>query len=178
MKRNNGFTIIEIMIALVASVILIGGVLSIYLMSLRTWREGSMDAALERTAGIIMEKIVRGPYGRFGIREADIGTVDVSESGNAVVFMVDKNDPPTPEISDDVTSRYYQAGTQAIYDPNTAVVGDETVLNRFGDVNQLGFSLRDQVLTADLVITADAPRSDTRKLVARMRTDIFFRKRK
>jgi Tfp pilus assembly protein PilW len=178
MRRKNGFTIAEMMVSIVASVMLVGGVWLIYLMSMRSWAEGSRNAGLERSAGMVLERIVRGANGRFGIREADVGTVQVSVSGDSVTFMVDKQNPPTSWNSDDDTSRYYQDGTLAMYDPDTSVSGDELVLNRFGDVEQLLFSLNGEVLTAKIVLTADAPRTTSRRLVTRMQTDIFLRKRR
>ena len=92
--------------------------------------------------------------------------------------MVDKNDPPTPWNSDDVTSRYYQLGTQVWYDPNTGIAGNEIVLNRFGDVDQADFSVSGYVLTAKLVLSSEAPRTTARRLSVEMQTDIFFRKKK
>jgi len=178
MRQENAFTIAEMMIVIITSVMLIGGVLMVYIMSMRSWKEGSINTGLERTAAIIMEKIVRGPSGRFGLREADVGMVQISETGNSVTFAVDKQDPPTQWYSDDVTSRYYHAGTQAIYDPNVLISGDEIVLNRFGEVEDIDFSLSGYVVTARIVMTADAPRTTSRRLVARIQTDIFFRKRR
>lgn len=178
MRRQHGFTLVELIIPLIAAVMLIGGVTLVYLMSLRSWAEGSTNVALERTAGIVMEKVVRGVNGRFGLREADIGTVLVPADGHSVTFMVDKHDPPTFWYTDDVTSRYYQLGTCVWYDPNSAVAGDEIRLNRFGDVEDLTFSLSNQVVTARLLLTASSPMTTSRKLSVRMQTDIFFRKRK
>lgn len=178
MRRRNGFTLVEIMVTLIAGVMLIGGVYLAYLMAMRSWQEGSANVGLERTAGIIVEKIVRGVNGRFGLREADIGTVQVSEDGHSVTYMVDKQDPPTSWNSDDVTSRYYQLGTRVWYDPDTSVAGDEIALNRFGDVESLDFSLSDYLLTARLVLTEAAARTTQRELSVRMQTDIFLRKRR
>lgn len=178
MKRQDGFTLPEMLIAIITSVMLVGGVWLAYLMSMRSWVEGSRNVGLERSAGLILEKIVRGTNGRFGLREADIGEVQLSESGDSVTFLVDKNDPPTHWNWDDVTSRFYQSENQALYDPDTSISGDEIVLNKFGDVEQLTFSLSGDVLTAGIVLSAKAPRTTARRLVARMQTDVFFRKRR
>lgn len=178
MRRENGFTLPELLVALSLSVMIIGGILAVYLMSIRCWRDGSADVGLERTGGIVMEKIVRGVSGRFGVREANIGTVQVSESGDSVTFMVDKQDPPTPWNSDDFTSRYYQLGTQVMYDPDTSISGDELPLNRFGDVEELNFSLSGHVLTASLTLAADTPGAMSHTLTGRVQTDVFFRKRR
>ncbi len=178
MRRNNGFTIAETIVALALSVLVLGAVLAIYLMSMRSWREGSAEVGLERNTGIVVEKIVRGPYGRFGVREADVGTVQVSETSTSVTYMVDKQDPPTPWNSDDFTSRYYQDGTDIIYDPDTSISGDELPLNRFGDVQELNFSLSGQVLTVKLILTATVPGHAGRTLTAAVHTEVFFRKRK
>jgi prepilin-type N-terminal cleavage/methylation domain-containing protein len=176
MRRQNGFTLVEMMVTLIAAVMLIGGVYLVYLMAIRSWQEGSVNVSLERTAGIIMDKIVRGVNGRFGLREADIGTVQVSSDGHSVTYMVDKHDPPTAWNSDDLTARYYQVATGVWYDPNTSVAGDEIGLNRFGDVQSLDFSLSGYVLTARLVLTKAAPRTTQHVLSVRMQTDIFLRK--
>ncbi len=178
MRREKGFTLIEILVSIVCAVMLVGGVWLAYLMSMRSWVEGSRNAALERNAGIILEKIVRGNHGRFGLREADIGEVHISESGDSVTYMVDKNDPPTHWNWDDVTSRFYLSGNQAIHDPDTSIAGDEVVLNKFGEVEQLDFSLNGEVLTASIVLSSEAPRTTLRRLYTRMQTDVFFRKRR
>jgi prepilin-type N-terminal cleavage/methylation domain-containing protein len=177
-RRERGFTLPEMIISLIASVMLIGGVYLVYLMGMRSWAEGSSNVALERTAGVLMDKIVRGVNGRFGLREANIGAVTVSEDGRSVTFQVDKNDPPTAWNSDDVTSRYYQVGTDVWYDPNISVGGDEILLNRFGEVEDLVFSMSAYVLTARLSLTTPAPLTTERRLSVLMETDIFLRKRK
>jgi type II secretory pathway pseudopilin PulG len=177
-RREKGFTLVEMVVALMAAVMLVGGVLVVYITSIQSWKEGSANVALERAAGIVMEKIVRGGNGRFGLREADIGTVQVSADGGSVTYLVDRNDPPTPYYNDDVTSRYYQLGTRIWYDPNSSVAGDEVALNRFGDVESVNFSLSSQVLTVKLALVAKAPLTTSRRLSVRMETNIFLRKRK
>jgi prepilin-type N-terminal cleavage/methylation domain-containing protein len=176
--RQGGFTLVEMMVALVTAIMLIGGVYLVYLMALRSWAEGSSNVALERTAGVLMDKIVRGVNGRFGLREADIGLITISADGHSVTFLADKNDPPTAWNSDDVTSRYYQLGTNIYYDPNSSVAGDEIRLNRFGNVENLAFSMSRYVVTARLSLTAPAPRITERLLSVRMETNIFLRKRR
>lgn len=175
---EGGFTLPEMIISLIAAVMLIGGVSIVYLMGMRSWAEGSSNAALERTAGILMEKIVRGVNGRFGLREADIGLVTVAEDGHSVTYTVDKHDPPTSWNSDDVTSRYYQLAKEVWYDPDSSVAGDEIRLTHFGNVENLLFSMSGYVLTARLSLTEPAPRTTARQLSVRMETDIFLRKRK
>ncbi len=177
-RQQHGFTLLEVVFTLIVAVMLIGGVFLVYLMSIRSWEEGARNASLERTAGIIVEKIVRGVNGRFGLREADVGTLQVSADGHSVNFLVDKHDPPTSWTSDDTTSRFYQVGTRLWYDPNTAVASDEIPLNRFGDVQSLDFSLSGYVLKIKLALTAAAPRTTSRRLSVRMETDVYFRKRR
>ncbi len=177
-RRENGFTLIEVVVHLIAAVGLLGAVIAVYLMSIRSWGEGSTNASLERTAAMVIEKVVRGPSGRFGLREADIGTVQVAGDARSVTYIVDRNDPPTPWYTDDVTSRYYQLGTRIWYDPNSSVAGDEVALNRFGDVESVNFSLSSQVLTVKLALIAKAPLTTSRRLSVRMETNIFLRKRK
>jgi prepilin-type N-terminal cleavage/methylation domain-containing protein len=177
-RQQHGFTLLEVLFTLVASVMLVGGVFLFYLMSLRSWEEGSRNVALERNAGLIMDKIVRGTRGRFGIREADIGTVQVAEDGSSITYMVDKNDPPTAWNNDDVTTRFYQSGKLVMYDPDTSAYGDEVILNRFGDVDSVRFSLTGSMVNASLALSSDAVRTTSRRLTVQVQTNIFLRKRK
>jgi len=179
MRRQQGFTLAEILVALIGAVVVVGGVYAVYLMGLRTWQEGSSVAALERSAGLIMDKICRGANGRHGLREATPTTVQVSEvSANihSVEYKVDKVSPPTPWNRDDTTSRYYCNGNRVWCDPDVSVEGDDVPLHRFGEVESLNFSLSSNVLTVALCI-ADTPLPHTnRRLSVRMTTQIFLRK--
>jgi hypothetical protein len=169
------------MVALIGAVVVIGGVYLVYLMGLRTWQEGSSVAALERSAGLIMDRICRGPNGRHGLREATPTTVQVSEVSaniNSVTYKVDKMDPPTPWNRDDTTCRYYCVGNRVWYDPDVdlSAAEDDVPLHRFGEVETLNFSLSSNVLTVALCI-ADTPLPHTnRRLSVRMTTQIFLRK--
>ena len=171
MRGQRGFSLAEMIVAIIGAVVLIGGVWCVYLLTVRIWKEGSSVAALERTAGLIMDKIARGANGRFGLREADIGSVEVSEDGTSVTFTVDKQDPPTPWNSDDTSSRYYQDGNRILYDPDISIPGDEIPLNRFGDVEAIHFSQSGHVFTATLSLTCPAPRIADRKLFLRVKTE-------
>ena len=68
--EREGFTLVEILIAITIMGLVVGGAISIYLMSITAWKEGSVQIALQREGSLAMEKMVRGLYGRNGIREA------------------------------------------------------------------------------------------------------------
>jgi Tfp pilus assembly protein PilE len=177
-RRQYGFTLAEIMVALIVAMVVIGGVYLAYLMGLRSWQEGSAVAALERSAGFIMDKICRGPHGRFGLREATPTTVQVSENGQSVTYKVDKVNPPTPVNRDDTTCRCYCNGNRVWHDPDVdlSMAADDVPLHRFGEVETLNFSfLSPQRLKVDLTI-ADPRLHMKRRVSLRMTTGIFLRK--
>lgn len=124
---RGGFTLIEILIAITIMGLVVGGAISVYLMSITAWKEGSVQIALQRKGSLAMEKMVRGVNGRYGIREGRATTLTLVGS-DRIEVAVDMNDPPTPgDASDDTTISFYKSGDQLIYDPDTSptATGDE-----------------------------------------------------
>ncbi len=106
-----GFTLPEVVIALGIFLLLSAAVVSVYLMSLRSWREGSAQVSLQRKLAAAMQRMVQGERGRsesrqHGLREA-----------NSVTII----DPQTIEFTsgvDGVTRRVYLHGNELTYDPD------------------------------------------------------------
>lgn len=111
--ERRGFTLIEILIAITIMGLVVGGAISIYLMSITAWREGSVQIALQREGSLAMEKMVRGidPYGRKGIREAQQISLPATGSSGTRIDFVDADNPnPT-------RSFYFSPGSDG--DPST-----------------------------------------------------------
>lgn len=136
-NSRKGFTITELMIAILIMMLVVGGALAIYIMSQTAWYEGSTQIALQRRGSLAMEKMVRGVNGRYGIREGRSGTLTLAGS-NRIEVAVDMNDPPTPgDPSDDTTISFYLVDDEIFYDPDTSTAGDEVSI--VDDVTSLNF---------------------------------------
>lgn len=90
--ERRGFTLVEILIAATIMVLVVGGAISIYLMAITAWKEGSVQIALQRDASLAMEKMVRGIYGRKGIREAQQISLPATGSSGTRIDFVDAED--------------------------------------------------------------------------------------
>ena len=108
LRTVSGFTLNEVLVALAVFLILSTGVITVYLMSLRTWQEGSMQVSLQRKLAAAMDRMVQGQRGsgesrQNGLREAQSVTLI---------------DPQTIEyISgiDGATRRFYLQGNEILY---------------------------------------------------------------
>lgn len=154
MKSNAGFTLVETMVAALIAFLVLAAVLAIQMMSAHTFAEGSADAMLERTGNMIMERIVRGPAGQYGLREARFGTVVVSGGPTPhIAYMVDRNNPPTFDTSDDTACAIYlDASNTIIYDPDTSVEDDEIELNAEPVIHQMTVIQHADTIEIELVL--------------------------
>ncbi|MBN1919466.1 MAG: type II secretion system protein [Verrucomicrobia bacterium] len=113
-----GFTLPEVIIALALFLILSATIVSFYLMSLRTWSEGSAEVAIQRKLAVAMQRIVQGERGaleerQHGLREAK---------------QISIIDPQTIEFTsgvDDTTRRIYLDGNEIIYDSDASTPDSE-----------------------------------------------------
>lgn len=162
------------MIALSIFVIIIGGLTSVFLMSIRAWKEGSRDLSLQSSGRLIIEKIVRGPGGRFGLREAAENDVTADEDGRGITFLVDTNNPPTFSKLDDTEMRFYLENERIMYDPSTEVQGDEVPIVSFGRVEDVKFEIDGKAVSIELWM------SETSGIVnpsqVKLQTKVFLRK--
>ena len=84
--NSRAFTIVEVLVASAIIVVVIAGSLAFYLMARTAWIDCSKRIPLQRKASLAMEKMVRGIDGRNGIREADAGSVIISNSDTEDYF--------------------------------------------------------------------------------------------
>jgi prepilin-type N-terminal cleavage/methylation domain-containing protein len=112
-RPSRGFTLPEAVIALAIFLLLSAAVVSVYLMSLRSWREGSAQVSLQRKLAAAMQRIVQGERGQsesrqHGLREA------------SSVTIVDAQTIEFTSGVDGVTRRIYLHGNELIYDPDAS----------------------------------------------------------
>jgi type II secretory pathway pseudopilin PulG len=112
-----GLVLTELMVALGIFMLLSAAVINVYLMSIRTWREGSAQVTLQRKLAAAMQRVVQGERGteegrQHGLREAEAITV-VNE--HTIDFR---------SGVDGTTRRFYLSGNEILYDPDTSVNGD------------------------------------------------------
>lgn len=138
--RVRGFTLVEIIVAIAVFAVAMTAVTSIFISGLRSRAEGAENMSLEREGSIILERIMRGLYGKGGLREANSGTVTVSDGGNWIQFEVDRNTVPTKTRADDITSLIYSLEGDVYYKPD--VTGDEVqcISEDEGHVESLQFT--------------------------------------
>jgi prepilin-type N-terminal cleavage/methylation domain-containing protein len=157
MKANAGFTLVEVLVASLIALLVLGAVISIQMMSTRTFAEGSADVLLERTGNLIMERIVRGPSGDGGLREARLSTVSATGgSAPRITFSVDKNNPPTFSTADDTQCAIYLEGAgdarKVMYDPDTTIAGNEVALHPEALVTEMNVTVHPKYVDIELVL--------------------------
>lgn len=140
MKRliytRKGFTVIEFLIASTIMVLVTGGIMAIFLMSMNTWKEGSAQLVLQRKASMVMEKIVRGVDGENGVREA--GSISIPSS-----------DTIRYTSGIDGTERsFYLSTSDLMYDPDTSTAADEYSIA--DKIDGLTFSISGSMVTINL----------------------------
>ncbi len=170
----SGFTLGETMVGASIAVVILAGLLTVLVMSVLAWQEGSADLNLQSSGRLIIEKIIRGPGGRFGLRESAEGAITIDQEGKRITFLVDKNNPPTYTRSDDTQSRVYFQANQIMYDPSTAAVGDESPIVSFGRVEDVRFQLSGKVVLVDLWMTETSGKAHPSHV--RFQTKAFLRK--
>jgi prepilin-type N-terminal cleavage/methylation domain-containing protein len=165
MKCSKGFTLVEILIAVAVFAVVMTMVTSIFVAGLRTRAEGATSLALEREGSLILERIMRGLYGKGGLREADSGTVSVSAGGTLIQFTVDRNAFPTKTRADDTTSMIYLVGGKVYYRPDVNSSATVCISGSEGTVDLLRFT--PTATGVDIVITlrADLPATDRRAFI-------------
>ncbi len=176
-KNNSGFTLVEVMVASLISMIILGGVVVLFLTSLDTWTVGGADIRLERCAGLMIEKVIRGVGGKYGLREADQTSIVVDLGGTRITFSVDKNDPPTYSISDDTTVSIYYDGVnrRVIYDPDTSVSGDQFEISRGAVVENVTFTHNGDMVDIT-VLLSDTVTTASKTVEMEFQTSVYLRK--
>jgi len=144
--RYNGFSLIELMIAILIMALVVVGTLYVYLMSLSAWKEGSTQITLQRKASTVMEKMVRGIDGQNGIRESS--SVSITASGDNIEYISGVYGQEGEERS------FYLSGTDIMYDPDTTTPDDEYAVAE--NVSDLIFSASGDIVNIDLNMSCEA----------------------
>jgi len=119
MKRETGFTLAELIIAIPLAVAVVGLTLGTYI---------SMDKMLPGgIAQIVLQSYSRSVLDRIAA-DARLATgVSVEDNGDRLVLTLDPNG--TYDISsDDMHVAYYVSGGNMFYDPDIYITGDEVLL--------------------------------------------------
>ncbi len=173
-RSAGGFTLGETMVGLFIFMIIMAGLLTVFTMSMLAWKEGSRDINLQSAGRLIIEKLMRGPGGRFGLRESAEDDVTVDNDGKGITFSVDKNDPPTFSKDDDTEARFYFQSERMMYDPSTGIVGDEVPVLARGRVEDVQFQQNGKALTINLWLTETS--QTTHPSHVQFQTKVFLRR--
>ena len=134
--NHKGFSIIELSVAAIIMSLIVVGILTVDLMTVTAWREGGVQLTLQRKAGVVMEKMVRGIDGLNGIREA--GNINIPNN-NTILYVSGINA---------IQRSFSLVGNDIMYDPDTAVAGNEFSIADM--VNNLNFAINGDVVTITL----------------------------
>lgn len=174
MRKNSGFTLAELLVASSISVLVAISVVALFAMTNRTWREASANVVLQSNGRLILNQLVSGSHGRFGLREANFQTIAIENGGNSILFYVDKLTNPSYPESDDTECRYYLHDDRIWYDPDTSIEENEYPLVLNGKVENITFTKNSSCIDIDLIMKDYASiRSDA---YVRLRTSVFLRK--
>lgn len=119
--KNKGISLVELMVATAIMLVIFGVVASTYLITQRLWRGGFTQIAMQSTGRVALDKITKN------LRPATAAAI--LDNGDKIRFVTDPNRTYS-NASDDITCEYYISGTNIMYDPNTAISGNEAVLLR------------------------------------------------
>ena len=109
-KKNNKFTLVEIMIAAGVMSLVLASLMSVYLFAARMYHENSAVLYLDQQFRLAREKILGSIEGQYGIMEANQNSIRIfpgnSDQVDRIDFTVDGNDIVTPDTrNDDIQCR-------------------------------------------------------------------------
>lgn len=109
-RSVRGFTLVEMMFAAAATLLLLATVMAVLLFPYRAWGGLVANFYLDHRIRIVREQILRGIDGKYGLRAASLSSIQIQPGKTTQVewvdFDVDDNDIPTPDdTTDDVTCR-------------------------------------------------------------------------
>lgn len=119
--KKNGFTLVELMVATSIMLVVFGVVTSTYLITQKLWKGGFTQISFQSTGRVALANIA------MNLRSATAAAI--LDSGDKIRFVIDPNRTYN-NAADDITCEYYVSGTNIMYDPNTAISGNESVLLR------------------------------------------------
>jgi len=109
-RTHRRFTMVELVFATVTTTLLSATILAVLLLPYRAWGEAVANFYLDHRIRIVRERILRGIDGKYGLRAASLGSIEIQPGETTQVewvdFDIDDNDTPTPDDpNDDVTCR-------------------------------------------------------------------------
>ena len=116
--KNKGFTMAEVLIASLVALFTFSSTIYTFIMLQKFWRGGNTQIALQSTARIAMEHIIRK------VRPAL--EAQVYNNGNGIALRLDPNGTQTQ--SDDIWCHYEVSNNRMVYIPNAAAPVPETIL--------------------------------------------------
>jgi prepilin-type N-terminal cleavage/methylation domain-containing protein len=164
-ERARGFTLLEILIAVAIFSVVMLVVVSIFISGLKTRAEGAQSMALEREGGVMLERIMRGLYGKGGLREANSGTVLLGEDGTSIQFEVDRNTVPTKTRADDITSLIYLLNGDVYYKPDITLNDVQCISDAKGHVESLQFTPSSTRVDITIKLVSDLPATDRKAFI-------------
>jgi prepilin-type N-terminal cleavage/methylation domain-containing protein len=165
MASDRGFTLVEILVAIAVFVVVMTVVTAIFVSGLHTRAEGVANLALERDGTLMLEQIVRGLYGTRGLREADKGSLLISNGGSSIRFAVDRNAYPTTTKGDDDTSLVYLLEGRVYYKPNVGAEVIECISGSDSDVESLLFTPTQDGVTISVKLTSSLPATNRKAFI-------------
>ena len=131
MRKQEGFTLPDMLIALCIYGMVIAAALSAYLMGISIWRAEGTRQHIQRQGALALEAMTRGGAGLPGLREADLSSFAFYPSGATDGFQVDVDAAgPVDQFGPDRTVRFYRSGRNILFDPDAGSAGDERPLFR------------------------------------------------
>jgi prepilin-type N-terminal cleavage/methylation domain-containing protein len=164
-RSARGFTLIEILVAVAVFSVIMTIVASIFISGLRARAEGAESMSLEREGSIILERIIRGIYGKGGLREGNSGTLAVGEDGSSIWFNVDRNTLPTKTRADDITSLVYLLNGDVYYRPDTTSEAIECISSGDGHVEELQFTYVPTQVHVTMKLSSSLPGTDRKAFI-------------
>lgn len=164
-RSKCGFSLVELLVAIAVFVVVMTIVTAVFLAGLRTRAEGSENMALEREGGMILERIMRGLYGKGGLREANSGTAVLGEDGSSIWFEVDRNSTPTKMRTDDTSSLIYLYSGEVYYRPDTTAEDVQRISSGQGHVESLQFTRTATRVDITIKLVSDLPGTDRRAFI-------------
>ncbi|MBN1919148.1 MAG: prepilin-type N-terminal cleavage/methylation domain-containing protein [Verrucomicrobia bacterium] len=162
---NRGFTLVELLIAIAIFAMVMTAVSAVFIGGLRMRAEGAQNMALEREGGVILERIMRGVYGKGGLREGNSDTAVVGADGSSIWFEVDRNSTPTKTRTDDVSSLIYLYDGEVYFKPDTTIADVQRLSSGQGHIESLRFARTDARVDITIKLVADLPGTDRQAFI-------------
>lgn len=180
LRKNSGFTLVEVMVATGIFLFAVSITFSVMLTSLRMDRNTQSEAILHQQGAKILNRIVMGEQGKFGLLKASLSSISISPDQTGISFSADTNSTFTVSTADDVAMSFsysdadgdpatYEDNT-VVFDPDTAVAGNELTVGT--NVAGIQFSQAGGVITVVLRL-AETVNGQTEFL--RLSRDIWVR---